>query len=601
MKNILGEGNLLNKCINTTLFVVIFSIFIASSLSLFDLSEGRFVLDMDQRISYDGLFSIFHSTSIEELIRNLTTGYDQDLRYGRGFWNLTSIFVFPFYVLFGVPGQIIATRVFGLLAMTASYFIFTRISINNRSIRLITIISLMLTTTHIHYIANPKPEPLLLLFLSIFFSFYAKRKYEFGWWFAILGFAWGIKISIAPIVAIVFIFSSVVNLRRNRKVLSLVNQLAKSSTYFLVGWIICSPVLFIGLWPIVFLFLLVVLITNYLSLRNLQENLRLGFAWFFVALLSIGAITFGLLSSSSSLGFLASIYNSSKDKLKLWFAFVSGESHLGGANLESIRSWFDLVNQEFFSGFGFIFVGMYLIAAYWLFKEIATKQFFKHDDVFTKNSNLFLILGTVSIVSIFISVTRLWDFYLHPGLVMLIIGIVGIYSNKLELSTKKSSGSRLKLEKVIYAFVLSLFFIVLIFPIVPKATQELLALSSRTHEEQFIEGMKDHEILSQLFETKYQQNDEQVRVAYDPTIFIPDASNKLLIAPIWSDFQNWQENYDFLVFGQFRLEWFDNNKEIPKEFAKHMIMNNQISCDESPCYKVGPVLPSGGLVFSKLY
>lgn len=600
MTDVLGGGRMGFKIVNLVLILSILTLFLGSALALFDMSEGRFALDMDQRISYDGLFSLYHSSSFREFVYNFTTGFDQDLRYGRGFWNITSVAVFPFFVIFGVPGQIVATRIFGLFVMTISYFLFARISIKNRTFQLLTVITLMLLTTHIHYIANPKPEPLLLLFLSIFLTIYSKQKFQFGWSYLILGIAWGLKVSIAPLVLIFVILSIWVTYLSRNSIVELIQRVALSAAYFLFGWVVCSPVLFVGLWPLIAtMFALAMIAHSFLSKKkNQYRKTRL-----LESVLGISTIAlFVFLYFGSKIGhdFSLSLVNPVKEKIKFWLATVSGESHLGGVNFESIASWVSLINQEFFSGFGFIILITFGLTLYWSCQELIAQKFTGCNSPYLCNSILLVILGTVSLVSVLSSVTRLWDFYLHLGLVLLIVGIVGVLSTKIEFNGISDEGEKSLFNNRNIAFLcITAFFAVSILPNIPKATKELVELSSRTSNESYIVSMEDHDFLNNLFERQFELSGNTIRVAYDPPLFIPDASEKLAISPIWSEFQDWSSNFDYIVFSESRLPWLEDMSNIPDGFAKHIVAEDKTTCKEQPCYVIGPYLPSGGVVFTK--
>lgn len=212
-----------------------------------DLSSGAYYLFMDEQISYDEIYKIIHSKNFIDLLRNVVGG---DQRYGRIIYYITAIFCFTPAKLFGVTGQIISTRMFFAFALILSYYILSKTFIKNKIISLFLFICLMCIPTTSYFSTLPKPEPFLLLFLSLFLFFHIKNKGLFGIHFIFLGLSFGSKISIFFSIILIFSLSFLTEKMSNKNLMS--NYVAKNFIYsilfFLLGFFIAVPIIPISLF-----------------------------------------------------------------------------------------------------------------------------------------------------------------------------------------------------------------------------------------------------------------------------------------------------------------------------------------------------------------
>ncbi|MCK9799076.1 hypothetical protein M1B34_15510 [Pseudomonas sp. MAFF 302030] len=86
---------------------LVFFIYLAT-LANIDLADGRFVLFMDERITFDGVTRILHPDGIVNFFESVINGGDH--RYGRILWNSIAVFSMVPEKLFGEFGQIFSTR-----------------------------------------------------------------------------------------------------------------------------------------------------------------------------------------------------------------------------------------------------------------------------------------------------------------------------------------------------------------------------------------------------------------------------------------------------------------------------------------------------------
>lgn len=201
-----------------------------------DLTSGRHVLFMDEWVTFDGVKRILSSSSVVNFFWNIIDGHDH--RYGRIHWNVTAFFsALPYYV-WGDSGLIIAQRMTSASLQIAAYLILTWSFVKAPLYRLFTFAILLVLPVSSYYSHMPKPEPLQLLLLSLFFrEILVKRNIKFLPWLY-LGLAFGAKISTLPYF--IFVFGVLFFITEEKK------AWLKSLGYGMAGFICAIPVLGLG-------------------------------------------------------------------------------------------------------------------------------------------------------------------------------------------------------------------------------------------------------------------------------------------------------------------------------------------------------------------
>lgn len=142
-----------------------------------DLAAGRFVLFMDERITFDGVKNILHPTDLEQFFYSIFDGGDH--RYGRSLWNSVAIFSAIPEKIFGASGQIVATRILQVILIISSYCVIAFGILRSWFLRFVLLFVMLTIPYSDYYVTMPKPEPLQLLFLTIFSYFFCKKKCVF--------------------------------------------------------------------------------------------------------------------------------------------------------------------------------------------------------------------------------------------------------------------------------------------------------------------------------------------------------------------------------------------------------------------------------------
>jgi hypothetical protein len=222
-----------------------------------DLSEGAFSLFMDERITFNGVRNILHPQDFKSFLYAIIDGNDQ--RYGRSLWNSIALVSFLPERLWGETGQIIAGRMLQVFLLITSFSTLSWTFVKNWVIRIILIIYLMFIPFTDYYMVMPKPEPLQLFFLSFFLYYYKKENLNFGWHWILLGLGFGTKISILPVVLLLFVASSWVRKKDFKNVYFNVD-FKKYICFFFLGLGIAVPIL---LKPILISILILFIIIHF--------------------------------------------------------------------------------------------------------------------------------------------------------------------------------------------------------------------------------------------------------------------------------------------------------------------------------------------------
>ena len=232
--------------ISFIIFSAISTIFLAIYLSKLtlaniDFADARYILFMDEIISFDSVRNIFDYKSFIKFINSFLIGID--MRYGQIIYNISAITSYIPYLIWEDQGQIIATRLTFSFFLFSSYFILAWYLIENNYHKIIALSILMVLPFTPYYSSMPKPEPFQLFFLSCFLKFYFDKKYDhkknYKYWI-FLGLAFGSKISALPLILFLFTLEFIKNFKINYKIIY------RKFLFVFLGFVIAVPGIFLG-------------------------------------------------------------------------------------------------------------------------------------------------------------------------------------------------------------------------------------------------------------------------------------------------------------------------------------------------------------------
>lgn len=166
-------------------------------------SAGRYLLFMDELVSFDGVRAFYTRQAWKEWYELITVG--GDVRYGRIFWYFPALLAALPTVLWGAKAQIIVTRLIVAVLQLCSFYLLVSTFIKSKTVQYISLLFLLVLPFTPYYMTMPKPEPYVLLFLTVFLLIWTQMPSKRRMAFFCLGVAFGAKVSVLPFMLYFFL------------------------------------------------------------------------------------------------------------------------------------------------------------------------------------------------------------------------------------------------------------------------------------------------------------------------------------------------------------------------------------------------------------
>jgi hypothetical protein len=493
-----------------------------------NLTDGRFALFMDERITFDGVRRILHADSFGDGLRMILRGDDQ--RYGRSLWNSLALFAFVPDFLWGEKAQIIAGRMTQVFLLFSAFFILAFAFIKDWMLRLLLLAALLAMPYTDYYMSMPKPEPLQLLFFAAFLYFYRKADFGFGRHWLFLGLAFGTKIAALPAVLLFIFLSGLLEARKKNNLVSDRSHIYICSIkFFVIGFAIAVP-----------LFLPAVAIAYVLHWSCQRLASRYGkspafniWKWLFIG------------------GSAVLVARTAKTPFFLWFDSTFMNTAHGG----------DSSDINFFSWIEYFFNG-WMVAPQWfvllLFAAAATLAsvyalpFLTRYSLSNKPPPVGLILIVCGIglnLAIFVGAHRLWGFYLFPGTVLALTGVVAILDDRASGSGGEYAVMRSAAMRYSAYATGCLLLVLIVLWWAPAALKELDILSRRTDQTVYKKNDLSYRQTLNFLNAYSGEIGKRLHVVYDPNLFPPNKSPAFDITEFWGPLNNWDMGQDVIAFG----------------------------------------------------
>ena len=552
----------------------------------FDLIIGRWALDMDEQILFDGLKRMFHYDSKEQLFRFIYSGFWPS--YGTIYFNLNAILCLLPKIFFGDSGIIFAGRMSGVLFLTSSFVIFTLTFLKNWALRCFCLLILINIPNVSYFMCNPKPEPIQLFFLSLFFYFFKKNNFAFAQPFWILiGVSFGAKISALPFVLFVPAFAFIYNSNQKSYNHS-IEQLPRTIFFIFLGLVISVPSLLPNL---IFSFILFIFLKHLFNIAKTRVS-YLG------PLLTLLIIVFNVVFCT-----ILHKYFSLQTGASNWFisTFLSTQ-HPADHGSINFFSWVNYFFNEWLGGSLFYNLLFFIISSIILIGSV--RHALKNDIFDKKYYNAFILLfsGGITLIALFMNVNRLWGFYLPLWVICITVGLFSII---------ETNYNRFKLYKTNMNLILSKILpLVFIFAITGLLNNWLFNnysyyknYSSRTKSEKFKKDHKTYLTIVDFLEKKSLERGYPITVAYDSFLPIPNKTNKFYTHRFFEPFEKWDVGYEAIILSE-RIKKRVLNDPDPQTFEynqlqiekvgykEYVILNDDCRLDH--CYKKYKDLENGG-------
>lgn len=405
----------IQRSINHWLYFSSLIIIITSFLCAGILANGNLLnpnnLYVDENITFIGVKHILHPESFSEFIWAITDGDDH--RYGRILWNSIALIAYIPSIFFGDIGQLFSGRMLQVILLISSFVVFAYTFVDSKLLRIALIFTLSVMPFTTYFMTMPKPEPVMIFCMALFFYFYKKNSLEGArpyWIF--LGLAFGAKISMLPAIPILLLASLYKKPLRSETVKTLRN-LFITIAYIFIGFCLAIP-MFIKASGIV----LIQLGILYLLIRLAIKNKKLAWALAIVFAICIFAIPEIRNLLPKNLGI--------RYALEQWIHATFMKLNYGG--LDPNYTWHDW--GKFFITYWMMMPTSIAIGISCLIGSLVTLIFTSLGIGWRQlNSNLLilgalLMIGCLMFISPFISIkNRMWGMYLYPGSILIITSI----------------------------------------------------------------------------------------------------------------------------------------------------------------------------------
>lgn len=562
---------------------LIFYVLLAISANT-DLADGRFALFMDERITFDGVKRILHPNGFTQFLNSVLDGGDH--RYGRILWNSIAIFSVIPERLLGDSGQIVAARMLQVVLIIASYCVFAFGILRSWLLRLILLVAMLTIPFSDYFMTMPKPEPLQLLFLATFSYFFVKRNAAFSWYWIFIGLAFGTKISTLPALLVFLLISLVL---RSKSDLSAGGRkpLINAALAFFVGLAIAVPILLVPLF---------LSIGGYFTFVWVARKFSLGrTSRIFIAV------------TGSVVVFLAS-----RKILKIWISntFLNTAHGADQASINAL-SWLDYYFHNWLIAPYIIGLMLFLLIVGYLtlngFQTLRSNCF-----SIDKRATAFAITmaGLALNIAIIIGAKRLWGFYLYPGTVLMVAGIIVLADLSISDAPETNKAPFAGVNRVL-GYLTSIYLLVVSgLYWAPITIDGLKMLALRTNKPEYKFQYSSYKAFIDFLDHHKTAEGRRLRVMFTPSLFPPDSSDKFEIIEFWGPYVRWNEVPDIIIFG---IENTPRGKPTPKDspnhndflieregYAAHVAAKGGV-CKSKPCFVRELELPNGGevLVLSK--
>lgn len=517
-----------------------------------DLLQGGYALFMDEHLTFDGVRKILHPDSFPMFIDQVIDGKDH--RYGRILWNVSSLISAIPERVWGESGQIFATRMTQSIIQLSAFIILAFTFLRSWILRGLALWALVTLPHTPYYATMPKPEPLQLLFLTIFLALASKHSFRFGYYWLFLGLAFGTKISVLTAFPLLILLGLLQQFSNPDWVDFPVSRAAQNHlrTFFKLSLVSY------GLYQIAY---------GYVN----QQLIALGIGLIFICCPFLIRFLEGHSSLTRPLAWLKTfgvfilgfgiavpvVLFKIPQGVKTWYGWTfESTSHSLDDESNSFNTWIQYILSDWTTAPAYLLIGLLILSGViitiWIFLSLSSnlsvsnKFSLRLNSLISNYKGIFLILVSMSLFApILLLVKRIWGFYLHIGVVILIIAILSIIESLLISKQSKPYLRSLGLG-------LGLLFLILqgyitFFHALSSMVNQFNNLAQRSSTPEFQQKQTEYSYLVDFFDQVASVAGKSLKIAYDPYLFLPDSTDKWEITRFWGPFRDWSTEPDLVV------------------------------------------------------
>lgn len=556
-----------------------------------DLTAGRFALFMDERITFDGVQKILHPGGLTNLVQAVVDGGDH--RYGRSLWNTIAALSFVPERLAGESAQIVAARMSQLAILVTAFVLLSTTFVRRWALRFLLVASLLAMPYTDYYMSMPKPEPLQMLALAGFLYLFRKHSLALGrsYWL-LLGFAFGTKISVLPVLALCLLMATL----RERPLArpdEYVAKLAAAVGYCLIGLAVAVPILIPNVAAAVTGFALAAKWWNQeSSVRKWPSSIAIGGA---------------LLAATFAVEVLC-VRSGIRTPIAAWaHSTFLNTAHGADSSAVGFTAWVGYFFVEWLDAPTVLIAALAAVVLVLAGCEFWGTVRARMNGVPVAAGSLFLLIGGLALnCSIFLNAHRLWGMYLFPGTTLLLVGVLSLFDEALPEGRSNWHGrtnGKIPFEGTLARVGLLVVTAVTFAWWLPHSLVRYESLAHRTASANYADEHSSFVKVLRFLDTHSKDRDRRLEVSIDPDLFLPQNTERYRITEFWGPFAQWDRTPDVIVFGPGHTErakappsGSPNQGDYLLErdgYSRYVIGKNQ-KCLLASCYVREEMLPNGG-------
>lgn len=441
--------------------------------------------------------------------------------------------------------------------------------------RLLLLFLLLFMPYAAYYFTSPKPEPLQLSLIAAFLWLHRRRNYAFGWHWLLLGLAFGTKISVLP-AALVFALASAVQESgsQGRAIKSV--KAIDTVCWFIAGLGVAVPVLLIPVFV----------------------ALALICAWRYFAPAALCGVDLAVAAVCLFIGARAG-----SSRIDIWLdqTFRNTAQGQDEARINAI-TWLDYFLRHWLGGPMLLNVAFFAVAALLVlwraFRHAQTSGWRNFEAGF-----VLAVAGLAMIAAIFVSAHRLWGFYLFPGMVLMLVGLVATIELSLAAAPSPAAPTPDRTQRLAAWISVALCLSLGLFYWVPQDRKELNDAMRRTEDPAYRRDYATFGVVTTFLSSYSRSQGRQIVAMLDPILLTPSSTAEFRIDKFWGPYTAWDRHPDVLVFSKnHTAAGVATPSDSPEYktylaeragYAKYVIGRGQ-PCRQAQCYERAVALADGG-------
>jgi hypothetical protein len=231
---------------------------------------NRHITGHDEYLTIREVYSIFEPISFKHFIMAIISG--DIIYYGRVMFYVDALISWIPYKMGGIEAMVFSIRTIHSLFILMALLILNSTFIKGKLYSFLFLFGCLGLHFTWYFIQMPKPEPIQLLFLALFFRYFIKNNFNYGTYFIWLGLAFAAKFNVIVLLPFIFLLPIINNWSSNILIHS--KNTFKGLAWFFTGFFMGIPCLLLS--PIQPMFLESYIEKTILGSKKTYDNIDLS-------------------------------------------------------------------------------------------------------------------------------------------------------------------------------------------------------------------------------------------------------------------------------------------------------------------------------------